>query len=96
MKITKKLAEMLLYDVPNVKLDRTQIDVYTSFRNQGGEAETHCILSTEVARHTVEHIDWEETEPADFVTLNQGRFGNGHGLQGIEPIAWPNGTTRSS
>ena len=27
MKITKRLAEMLLYDVPNVKLDQAQIDV---------------------------------------------------------------------
>jgi hypothetical protein len=96
MKITKKLAEMLLYDVPNVKLDQAQIDVYTSFRNQGGEAETRCILSTAVARRVVEHIDWDETEPGDFVTLNEGRFGNGNGLQPVEPLVWPNGATRSS
>ncbi|HEX5368460.1 MAG TPA: hypothetical protein VFY10_03505 [Dehalococcoidia bacterium] len=96
MKITKKLAEMLLYDVPNVKLDQAQIDVYTSFRNQGGEAETQCILSTTIVRRTVEHIDWEETEPTDFVTLNQGRFGNGRGLEPIDPIAWPDEATRSS
>jgi hypothetical protein len=89
MKITKRLAEMLLYDVPNVKLDHVQIDVYTSFRDENGHAEPRCILSTLIARGTVEHIDWEETEPADFVSLTEGRFsGNGDGLHAVEPIAF--------
>lgn len=87
MKTTKRLAEMLLYDVPNVKLDHVQIDVYTSFRDENGHAEPRCILSTLIARSAVEHIDWEETEPADFVSLTEGRFaGNGAGLHAIEPI----------
>ncbi|HEU0072731.1 MAG TPA: hypothetical protein VFS30_01875 [Dehalococcoidia bacterium] len=89
MKITKRLAEMLLYDVPNVKLDHAQIDVYTSFRDENGHAEPRCILSTSVLRSTVEHIDWEETEPADFISLTEGRFaGSGDGVHAIEPIDW--------
>jgi hypothetical protein len=89
MKITKRLAEMLLYDVPNVKLDHVQIDVYTSFRDENGHAEPRCILSTNVARKAVEHIDWDETEATDFVALAEGRFaGNGSGVHAIEPIAW--------
>jgi len=89
MKITKRLAEMLLYDVPNVKLDHVQIDVYTSFRDENGHAEPRCILSTLIARSAVEHIDWEETEPADFVSLTAGRFAaDGDGLHAIEPITF--------
>ena len=89
MKIVKRLAEMLLYDVPNVKLDHVQIDVYTSFRDQNGHAEPRCILSTHIDRSTVEHIDWDETEPVDFIMLVDGRFsGNGNGIHAIEPIAW--------
>jgi hypothetical protein len=89
MKITRRLAEMLLYDVPNVKLDRAQIDVYTSFRDENGHAEPRCILSTAISRKTVEHIDWEETEPADFISLTEGRFaGNGDGVHAVEPIEW--------
>ena len=89
MKITKRLAEMLLYDVPNVKLDHVQVDVYTSFRDEHGHAEPRCILSTDIERKAVEHIDWEETEPVDFVALTGGRFaGNGDGLHAIEPIAF--------
>ena len=89
MKITKRLAEMLLYDVPNVKLDRVQIDVYTAFRGESGQAESRCVLSTLVNRSAVEHIDWDETEAADFITLTEGHFaGTGSGVHAVEPLAW--------
>lgn len=88
-KITKKLAEMLLYDVPNVKLDRAQIDVYTSFRDHSGVAEPRCILSTMVERSAVEHLDWEATEAEDFVRMCDGRFAETEGrVQPVEPLAW--------
>jgi hypothetical protein len=90
MKITKKLAEMLLYDVPNVKLQQAQIDVYTSYRDSNGIAEPRCILSTSVLRQTVQYVDWEEIAPEDFVELNEGRFASNLGaLHPIEPIVWP-------
>ena len=95
MKITLKLSEMMLYDIPNVKLDRVQIDVYTAFRDASGHAEPQCILSTSVERADVEHIDWEQTPPADFITLTEGRFtaepsGN---IGTIEPLPWQEGAT---
>jgi hypothetical protein len=96
MKITKRLAEMLLYDVPNVKLDQVQIDVYTSFRDENGHAEPRCILSTAVKRSTVEHIDWEETEASDFISLTEGRFtGDGSAVHAVEPIAWVGSETEA-
>ncbi len=88
MKITKRLAEMILYDVPNVKVDQVQIDVYTSFRDENGHAEPRCILSTAVKRSTVEHIDWEETEADDFIALTEGRFAAAEGVHPVEPIEW--------
>jgi hypothetical protein len=103
MKITQKLAEMALYDIPNVKLDHVQIDVYTSFRDEGGHAEPRCVLSTRIERPVIEHIDWEQTTPAEFVGMNEGRFGsieNG-ALSAIEPLDWdeqpaPDGGDESS
>lgn len=96
MKITMKLAEMVLYDVPNVKLDHVQIDVYTSFRDESGRAEPRCVLSTRVERRMVEHIDWEETQPSDFVTLNEGRFvgGDDGRLRPVEPLPWVEEATK--
>ena len=97
MKMTQKIAEMLLYDIPNVKLDQAQIDVYTSFRSEAGVAEPRCILSTRINRNVVEHIDWEETEAHDFAQLTEARFGgNGAGLKAIEPLTWPAPANRSN
>jgi hypothetical protein len=96
MKITLKLAEMVLYDVPNVKLDHAQIDVYTSFRDAEGRAEPRCILSTRVERRRVEQIDWEQVAAPDFITLNEGRFAaeDGGRLKAVEPLTWVDGATQ--
>jgi hypothetical protein len=90
MKITMKVAEMLLYDVPNVKLDHFQVDVYTSFRDDSGHAEPRCILSTLVQRSAVEDFDWENDTAASFVEVSGGRFDAAPdgSLKAIEPIAW--------
>jgi hypothetical protein len=90
MKITKRLAEMALYDVPNVKLDHVQIDVYTSYRDEAGHAEPRCILSTLVRRRMVETVDWEEISAVDFVSLNDGHFETGPegAVHPIEPLTW--------
>jgi len=90
MKITTKLAEMLLYDVPNVKLDHFQVDVYTSFRDESGHAEPRCILSTLVRRSTVEDFDWENDTATSFVELNGGRFDADRdgAVKIVEPLEW--------
>jgi len=89
MKITLKLAEMVLYDIPNVKLDHVQIDVYTAFRDDVGHAEPRCILSTLIERSVVEHIDWELTTPPEFIEMNDGRFMDPDGgLITVEPLIW--------
>jgi hypothetical protein len=97
-KISMKLAEMAFYDIPNVKLDRVQIDVYTAFRDQRGHADTWCILSTMVERADVEHIDWDETPADEFASITGGRFAaDGSGtIAAIEPLPWEEGATRSS
>jgi hypothetical protein len=94
MKITARLAEMLLYDVPNVKLDHFQVDVYTSFRDESGHAEPRCILSTVVRRNDVEDFDWENDTPASFVQVAAGRFdaATDGSLKVVEPFVWDEGT----
>jgi hypothetical protein len=89
-KITQKVADLLLYDVPNVRPDFAQIDVYTSFRDEHGLAETRCVLSTVVHRHDVEDLDWEATSPDEFIARTGGRFvleASG-ALGAVEPFAW--------
>ena len=89
MKITLKLAEMLLYDVPNVKFDQVQIDVYTSFRDESGRSEAQCILSTKIDRSRISLVDWDVISGPDFITLNEGRYSlGGGGSITVEPFPW--------
>ena len=74
MKVTVKLADMLLYAVPNVEFDSVQIDVYTTFRGRSGAANQRCILSTVVRRSEAKGLDWDETPPEQIVARFGGRF----------------------
>jgi hypothetical protein len=74
MKATVRLADMLLYDIPHVRLDRIQIDVYTAFRGYRGVASQECILSTLVRRSDAGDLDWESLSPEEFVTVFNGRY----------------------
>jgi hypothetical protein len=88
MKLTVKLADMLLYDIPNLRLARVHIDVYTTFRGAMEGATQRCILSTQVRRSEVEDLDWEGTPPEEIVARLGGRFqADAHGApQPIEPL----------
>jgi hypothetical protein len=97
-KITMKLADMVLYEVPNVKLDGVQIDVYSSFRHEDGRSDPRCILSTRVERRDIEEFDWENALAAEFIELTKGRYAvssNG-AIHPVEPITWDSGGTSGS
>jgi hypothetical protein len=89
MKLTAKLADMFLYDIPNLRLDRVQIDVYTAFRDRRGAATQDCILSTLVRRSDAQRVDWEGFSPEEIVAAFGGRFRRDHGGAAlpIEPDA---------
>lgn len=62
-RITAKLAERFFYDVPHVRLERVQIDCYTTFHAPGAEVEQRCILSTLARRIDAAEVDWENDSP---------------------------------
>ncbi len=72
--VTARLADMLLYDVPNLRLDSVRIDVHTTFRDAEGVAERACILTTNVRRERARDVDWEEWTPAEIVDAFGGRY----------------------
>ena len=95
MKITLKLTEMLFYDVPNVKFDHVQVDVYTSFRDESGRSDAQCILSTKIERSRIRLVDWDEISGLNFITLNEGRYSiSGSGPITVEPLAWADDAVR--
>jgi hypothetical protein len=72
--VTARLADMLLYDVPNLRLDSVRIDVHTTFRDADGTAERVCILTTNVSRKLAREVDWEEWSAAEIVDAFGGRY----------------------
>ncbi len=73
MAVTAKLADMVLYDIPNVKLDHAQVDIYSTFRDAGGSSQ-RCILTTTARRDAADVLDWDELDAEDVVRTFGGRF----------------------
>lgn len=73
LKVTAKLADMLLYDVPNVRLPRVRIDIYTGYRDDAG-ATQRCIMTTTCERDVAATLDWDETPAEEIVAAFGGRY----------------------
>jgi hypothetical protein len=73
MKVTAKVADMALYDIPNVKLPWVQVDVYSTYRDDAGSSQ-RCILSTTARREIADDLDWEEMEAEAVVEAFGGRY----------------------
>jgi uncharacterized NAD-dependent epimerase/dehydratase family protein len=74
MAVTARLADMLLYDVPNLRLASARIDVHTTFRDPEGGSQRACILTTTARRETARQVDWEASTPAEIVDALGGRY----------------------
>ncbi|MGB2694883.1 MAG: hypothetical protein WBD55_06795 [Dehalococcoidia bacterium] len=62
-RVTAKLAERLLYDIPHILPERVQIDVYSTFHETGIEPTQRCILTTVAERAAAGDIDWDNDPP---------------------------------
>jgi hypothetical protein len=74
MAVTARLADMLLYDVPNLRLASARIDVYTTFRDPEGGSQRARILTTTAGREAARRVDWEAWTPAEIVDAFGGRY----------------------
>lgn len=90
MRVTAKLADMVMYDIPNAKLHRTQIDIYSTYRDESGSSQ-RCILSTICTREVADVLAWDEMDAEEVVLAFGGRFSlddNGQPLP-VDPDAKP-------
>jgi hypothetical protein len=72
MKLTAKLLDMVMYDVPNVRLPYAQVDIYSTYRDEHG-ASQRCIMSTRAEREVADDLDWE-MDPEAIVREFGGRY----------------------
>jgi len=71
--LTARLAEMAMYDIPNVRLPYAQIDIYSTYRDDTGSSQ-RCILSTLCKRDVANVIDWDGMNGEEIVRAFGGRF----------------------
>ncbi len=65
--LAARLAEMMLYDVPNLSLGSVRVDVYATFAADGGAAIQRPILTTTARRREADAIDWDGLDPAEIL-----------------------------
>jgi hypothetical protein len=90
MAITAKATEMLLYELPHVKLDRVVVDVYTTYRDATG-ARRERILTCDAHRQDARQVDWDEWTPQQITGRLGARYRLGEHGQAL-PLS-PNGET---
>lgn len=73
MKLTARLTDMLLYDIPNVRLPYVQVDIYSTYRDADTTSQ-RCIMSTRAERSVGDDLDWDDMEAAEVVEAFGGRY----------------------
>lgn len=68
--LASKLIDMMLYDVPNLRLGSVRVDVYTTFAGADGTPVQQPIVSSTADRLTADEMPWESLTPAEVL----GRF----------------------
>lgn len=68
--VAAKLADRLLYDVPNLRLGTVRVDIYSTFTEGDGQPVQKPILSTTVERGIADDLTWDALTPAEVL----GRF----------------------
>lgn len=72
--VAAKVTEMIMYDVPNLRLSAVRVDVYSTFRAEHGRPEQRCILSVTADRGTVDDLDWEDLRAAEIIDRLEARY----------------------
>lgn len=62
-----RLVDMMLYDVPNLRLRRVRVDIYTTFTGDQGIPVQKPILTTTAYRSEADAIDWEALRPREIL-----------------------------
>jgi hypothetical protein len=85
IELAAKLCELVMFDIPNLRLGLVRVDVYSTFRTETGAPEQRCILTTVADRPEVDDVDWDTLRPNEIINRFESRYHlNEHGV--AEPI----------
>lgn len=86
--VAAKLVDLMMYDVPNLRLGRVRVDVYTTFTTPDGAPVQQPILTTTAERSVAEGLVWEAMTPAEILGRFETEYCRSESGQPV-PIALP-------
>jgi hypothetical protein len=74
MRVAAKLCELVLYDIPNLRVSGVRVDVYSTFRETSGAPVQRCILTTTAERSVADSLVWESLRPQEVIARLESRY----------------------
>ncbi|MFN0093390.1 MAG: hypothetical protein ACKVVT_01255 [Dehalococcoidia bacterium] len=81
--LAARIVDMMLYDVPNLRLDAVRVDVFSTFTGADGAAVQQPILTTTATRADAEDVAWESLTPQEVLGRFATRFALGANGQAL-------------
>ena len=75
-RVAVRMAERLLYEIPLIRFEAVQIDVYTQYRSADGNTESECLLTTQLTRAVGMETDWDNLSVEEILSTWQTREGH--------------------
>jgi hypothetical protein len=72
--LATKLLDMMLYDVPNLRLNAVRVDVYSTFTGADGTPVQRPILTSTADRATADDLTWEAFTPEEILARFDTRY----------------------
>ncbi|MGI8925695.1 MAG: hypothetical protein ACR2HN_03485 [Tepidiformaceae bacterium] len=86
--LAARLLDMMLYDVPNLRLHLVRVDLYATFMEAEGTPVQKPILTSSADRGTADSLAWDALTAAEVLARFDTRYERGPGGQG-SPIDLP-------
>ncbi|MEX2081497.1 MAG: hypothetical protein WEC33_07750 [Dehalococcoidia bacterium] len=86
--LAARLVDLMLYDVPNLRLTEVRVDVYSTFTEPDGTPVQRPILTTTAARSVADDMTWEALTPEEILARFDTHFQRSPSGQAI-PIDLP-------
>lgn len=74
MALAARLVDMMLYDVPNLRLGTVRVDVYSTFTESDGSPVQRPILTTTADRAVADTLTWEALTPEELLSRFETRY----------------------
>lgn len=87
--LAARLVDLMMYDVPNLRLGAVRVDVYSTFTEGDGTPVQRPILTTTAERLPADSMTWEELTPEEILGRFETTYERGPSGQAIAIVLAP-------